>query len=115
MSPLAFERYSAAVRTGPSIRLSPSSAELILVGADGEEDRHEKRDFPEDEGELRAPIEQDDHGQSIDEKQTELTDEHEGVADEHVSPKLNSRPQSKRHPMSRLHDDEHDRGQNEVL
>ena len=38
---------------------------MILVGADGEEDRHEKKDLPKDKLEFRAAIEQDDHSQGI--------------------------------------------------
>jgi hypothetical protein len=48
-------------------------------------------------------------------KKTQLTDEHQQVAQEHVAPKPQSGPQSKRNPMSDLHDDDHDSGQNKVL
>src|SRR5262245_33342851 len=45
-------------------------AELILIGEDGEDDRHQNEDFPQDKVELRAAIDQDDYGKGIDEKQT---------------------------------------------
>ena len=61
--------------------------ELILIGEDGEEERHENKDLPKDKIELRTAIDQDDYGEGIDEKHAELTDEHQHVAQENVAPK----------------------------
>ena len=68
--------------------------ELILIGEDGEEERHENEDLPKDKIELRTAIDQDDYGEGIDEKHAELTDEHQDVPQEDVAPKPQLGPQS---------------------
>ena len=73
------------------------------------------RTFQRTKSELRTAIDQDDYGEGIDEKHAELTDEHQHVPQEDVAPKPQLGPQSKRSPMSDLHDGDRDDGQNKVL